>query len=274
MNFEDKRTLVVISDRDESFKEILALRLEQDKAMRCMSVGIRPEEILHAVREYRPKVLILPFYLENETATLTIQSIMSSDNSTTPYAAIAVTDSCYNEYTNEEVTKAGAAGYIIKTYSLQTLAERIKQIAICQEDILVIQTHMLKTLSDMFIRLGIPENIKGCKYLKQAIVMSARDSTLTRKMTSKLYPAIARINKTTPQNAERAMRHAISTAWDRGELEALEELFGYTVHCERGKPTNSEFIAMMAKTLCEEYARVQGIRAENTVWRRRYFQAW
>ena len=62
MNFEDKRTLVVISDRDESFKEILALRLEQDKAMRCMSVGIRPEEILHAVREYRPKVLILPFY--------------------------------------------------------------------------------------------------------------------------------------------------------------------------------------------------------------------
>ena len=60
----------------------------------------------------------------------------------------------------------------------------------------------------------------------------------------------------------------------RDRLEALEELFGYTIHCERGKPTNSEFIAMMAKTLCEEYARVQGIRAENTVWRRRYFQAW
>ena len=109
MNFEDKRTLVVISDRDESFKEILALRLEQDKAMRCMSVGIRPEEILHAVREYRPKVFILPFYLENETATLTIQSIMTSDNSTKPYAAIAVTDSCYKEYRKEEVTKAGAA---------------------------------------------------------------------------------------------------------------------------------------------------------------------
>jgi two-component system response regulator (stage 0 sporulation protein A) len=97
--------------------------------------------------------------------------------------------------------------------------------------------------------VGIPANILGYDYLKQAIGLVLSDKTYLRAVTKRLYPTIAEKNGTTSPRAERAMRHAIETGWSRGDVNTLNSYFGYTIHSVRGKPTNSEFIAMMAEAI-------------------------
>ena len=98
----------------------------------------------------------------------------------------------------------------------------------------------------MLHEIGIPAHIKGYQYLRDAIIMSVRDTEMLSSVTKILYPTIAKTHKTTPSRVERAIRHAIEVAWGRGELDTLNSLFGYTVNGGKGKPTNSEFIALIA----------------------------
>ena len=98
----------------------------------------------------------------------------------------------------------------------------------------------------MLHEIGIPAHIKGYQYLRDAIVISVQDQEMLTSVTKILYPSIAKKHQTTPSRVERAIRHAIEVAWDRGDLETLQKFFGYTVSNTKGKPTNSEFIAMIA----------------------------
>ena len=101
----------------------------------------------------------------------------------------------------------------------------------------------------MLHEIGIPAHIKGYQYLRDAIIMSVRDTEMLSSVTKILYPTIAKTHKTTPSRVERAIRHAIEVAWDRGDVDVLSSYFGYTIQSQRGKPTNSEFIAMIADKL-------------------------
>ena len=101
-------------------------------------------------------------------------------------------------------------------------------------------------ISDIMRQIGVPAHIKGYQYLRDAIMMSVDDSEMLNSITKILYPSIAKQHKTTASRVERAIRHAIEVAWDRGDLETLQKFFGYTVSNIKGKPTNSEFIAMIA----------------------------
>ncbi len=105
--------------------------------------------------------------------------------------------------------------------------------------------HLEKDVTNMILEVGVPANIRGYQYLREAILMAAGDSELLHSVTKSLYPAIARKYDTTPSRVERAIRHAIEVAWSRGRVDTIEEMFGYTVNNGKGRPTNAEFIAMI-----------------------------
>lgn len=123
------------------------------------------------------------------------------------------------------------------------------------EDVTVISTKaeektvkrdLEKDVTDMIHELGVPAHIKGYQYLREAIMMSVEDMDMLNSITKILYPTIAKKFQTTPSRVERAIRHAIEVAWSRGRMETLDALFGYTINTGKGKPTNSEFIALIA----------------------------
>ena len=110
-----------------------------------------------------------------------------------------------------------------------------------------------KDVTDMIHEIGVPAHIKGYQYLREAIMMSVEDNTMLSSITKILYPTIAKKFQTTPSRVERAIRHAIEVAWSRGRMETLDSLFGYTVNTGKGKPTNSEFIALIADRIRLQY---------------------
>ena len=110
-----------------------------------------------------------------------------------------------------------------------------------------------KEVTDMIHDIGVPAHIKGYQYLREAIVMAVKDPLMISSITKILYPTIAKNFQTTPSRVERAIRHAIEVAWSRGKMETLDHLFGYTINTGKGKPTNSEFIALIADTIRLEY---------------------
>ncbi len=110
-----------------------------------------------------------------------------------------------------------------------------------------------KDVTDMIHEIGVPAHIKGYQYLREAIMMSVEDNSMLSSITKILYPTIAKRYQTTPSRVERAIRHAIEVAWSRGKMETLDALFGYTVNTGKGKPTNSEFIALIADRIRLKY---------------------
>ena len=104
-------------------------------------------------------------------------------------------------------------------------------------------------VTEIIHRIGVPAHIKGYQYLRTAIMMTIEDNDLINAVTKVLYPAVAKKYQTTSSRVERAIRHAIEVAWDRGDIDTLNAFFGYTIQNERGKPTNSEFIAMIADNM-------------------------
>lgn len=112
-----------------------------------------------------------------------------------------------------------------------------------------------KDVTDMIHEIGVPAHIKGYQYLREAIMMSVEDVEMLGSITKILYPTIAKKYQTTPSRVERAIRHAIEVAWSRGRMETLDALFGYTINTGKGKPTNSEFIALIADKIRLQYRR-------------------
>ncbi|MBQ9931876.1 MAG: sporulation transcription factor Spo0A, partial [Firmicutes bacterium] len=164
----------------------------------------------------------------------------------------------------QKAINLGAEYYIMKPFDLSLLVKRIHQ-AVGTEDAAAGKKKDLRSsvirvedarekdlevdITNMIHEVGVPAHIKGYHYLRNAITMVVQDMDLLSAVTKELYPAIAKMNNTTPSRVERAIRHAIEVAWNRGKLETLNSLFGYTVHNDKGKPTNSEFIAIIADKL-------------------------
>ena len=118
-----------------------------------------------------------------------------------------------------------------------------------------VQHDLEKDVTDMIHEIGVPAHIKGYQYLREAIMMSVEDVEMLGAITKVLYPTIAKKYQTTPSRVERAIRHAIEVAWSRGRMETLDALFGYTINTGKGKPTNSEFIALIADKIRLQYRR-------------------
>ena len=157
---------------------------------------------------------------------------------------------------------AGASYFMLKPFDVKVLGERIK--AMLDIDTDISSEHRILSskqspanleiiVTDIIHQIGVPAHIKGYHYLREAIICSVNDKEMLESVTKLLYPAVAKKFSTTPSRVERAIRHAIEIAWDRGDIDTLNSFFGYTINTGKGKPTNSEFIALITDKICLKF---------------------
>ena len=167
---------------------------------------------------------------------------------------VMVISSYDNSRLEQETIKAGAAYFFIKPFDMGALAERIikfsgwknDKVPVLMNDNVVTDRDLELMITEIIHQIGVPAHIKGYHYLREAIILSIKNEEVINSITKLLYPTVAKKFSTTSSRVERAIRHAIEVAWDRGDIDVLNSYFGYTINNDRGKPTNSEFIAMIA----------------------------
>lgn len=211
-------------------------------------------EILnHLKKGSLPDVLVMDAFMPRLDALGVLKELPRLQLAKKPL--IVLLSSVDNSNFEQEVLGAGADYYLLKPFDTHMLAERIVQLTgmgfAGQENILPRSggNDLEVIVSDIMHQIGVPAHIKGYQYLREAILMSIKDGELMHSVTKVLYPTVAKTYKTTSSRVERAIRHAIEVAWDRGDVDVLSSYFGYTIQNTRGKPTNSEFIAMISDKL-------------------------
>ena len=195
-------------------------------------------------------VVVMDAFMSNLDALGVINQL--NEKETKPL--MMVMSSADNPRFEQELLSAGADYYFLKPFDVQMLAQRINQLtgwSKSQGDVSKLQetTDLQMTVSEIMHQIGVPAHIKGYQYLREAIVLSINDREMMSSVTKVLYPTVAKMYSTTSSRVERAIRHAIEVAWDRGDVDVLSSYFGYTIQNTRGKPTNSEFIAMISDKL-------------------------
>ncbi|MBR7084088.1 MAG: sporulation transcription factor Spo0A [Oscillospiraceae bacterium] len=201
--------------------------------------------LLNTILEEKPDVVIIDSVMAHMDA---IELIKQTKMAAEKFPAFIITSAYDNPFVERQIMELGAAYYMLKPFDVSTLAERIFSLtASCQEE--DIEQNLEIVVTDMIHQLGVPAHIKGYHYLRASIILSIETPELLDSVTKLLYPTVAQKFDTTSSRVERAIRHAIEIAWDRGDLDILNSFFGYTVNTCKGKPTNSEFIALLTDKL-------------------------
>lgn len=238
---------VLIADTSADFGQMCTQELQKRgyKVLNCEKDG---RVVVNSVREHSPDVVVLDMFLPSKDAIGIINDLKSDGKPKLP--AFFVMSGFDNAVMEREVIKAGAAFYILKPFDIGVLADRISMFSFSKNETQHESGHeevdLEVMVTDIIHQIGVPAHIKGYHYLRDAIIMSIEDNEMINAVTKRLYPSIAKRYKTTSSRVERAIRHAIEVAWDRGDVDTLNSYFGYTIHSLRGKPTNSEFVAMIS----------------------------
>ncbi len=195
-------------------------------------------------------VIVMDAFMSNLDALGVINELCKKDEK----PLIMVMSSSDNQRFEQEILSAGADYYFLKPFDINILAQRINQLTGWSKDKGDVtkqqeNVDLQVTVSEIMHQIGVPAHIKGYQYLREAIVLSINDREMMSSVTKVLYPTVAKMYSTTSSRVERAIRHAIEVAWDRGDVDVLSSYFGYTIQSTRGKPTNSEFIAMISDKL-------------------------
>jgi two-component system response regulator (stage 0 sporulation protein A) len=170
------------------------------------------------------------------------------------------------ERITEDAFHLGASYYIMKPFDSDMVLNRMKhigkgksrggenrRIAPYESKEQYIERNLESDVTSLIHEIGVPAHIKGYGYLRDAIILAVSDMEMLNSITKLLYPTIAKMHQTTPSRVERAIRHAIEVAWNRGKMDTIDSLFGYTINTGKGKPTNSEFVALIADKIRLEY---------------------
>lgn len=244
---------VAIADDNREFVSIIQEYLAQQEDIDLVGVAYNGKEILSIIEESNPDVIILDIIMPHLDGIGVLERINTLKGKR---PKIIMLTAFGQENITQRVVELGADYYILKPFNMDVLASRIRQLAstiTIQRPAVVAQA--IKTrpvdveVTNIIREIGIPAHIKGYQYLRDAIMMIISEMELLGAVTKVLYPMIAEKYSTTPSRVERAIRHAIEVAWSRGNMEMINRLFGYTVKLEKGKPTNSEFMAMIADKL-------------------------
>ena len=210
-----------------------------------------------AVKDESPDVAIIDLSMPNLDA---IELMKKINRSGVKKPVFIVTSPCDNAFAQRQVMQAGAAYYLIRPFDPKMLGDRINELLGYDilEDMLPAASPQRElslevVVTEMIHQLGVPAHIKGYHYLRSAILHCTEDAEMLECVTKLLYPTVAEEFQTTPSRVERAIRHAIEIAWDRGDVETLNSYFGFTVNTGKGKPTNSEFIALIADRIKLRY---------------------
>ncbi len=207
-------------------------------------------KVLEEIETFEPDVVLTDVFMSGIDGIGVIKKTKASRKNHSP--VFVIVSHFASPIIEREAIEAGAAYYMIKPFRTDDLLDRISDlIDFCKKQKEYVfsapQENKLEcTVTEMLHQIGVPAHIKGYHYIRDSIIMCVRQPQMINAVTKELYPAVAERFDTTPSRVERAIRHAIEVAWDRGDIDVLNSYFGYTIHNGRGKPTNSEFVAMLS----------------------------
>ena len=256
----EPRIKILIADESEKFRADLKENLVKYGVEFVEETG-DGTDVFTKIKKTTPDVVLIDVWLPKIDAIQIIKKTNQLFNESVLPPEFIVLSCCSNPNLFEEAIEAGAAYCMQKPIDYTVLYERIHRIyknrinnasqnrSDRNSQFLPDRNDLEAQVTGIIHKIGVPAHIKGYQYLRTAIIMTIENSDLINAVTKILYPSIAKIYHTTASRVERAIRHAIEVAWDRGDLDTLNAYFGYTIQNQRGKPTNSEFIAMIADNL-------------------------
>ena len=257
---------VAIADDNTKMADMLGQMIEEDKDLELVGKAHNGEEICNIIKDKEPDVVILDIIMPKMDG-LSVMEKFSHDTSGSKVPVFIVVSAVGQERITEDAFSLGADYYVLKPFDNTMLLNRIKHIRragdrrireisrpnIAEKRERKPERNLETDVTNIIHEIGVPAHIKGYQYLRDSIMMAVCDMDILNSITKQLYPSIAQKFDTTPSRVERAIRHAIEVAWGRGNMDTIDALFGYTIHAGKGKPTNSEFIALIADKIRLEY---------------------
>ena len=239
----ENRSTIVLADANEEFRSSLQQAIEETGEFTVVGSASDGMTALQLVTELRPQLLVADLLLPS----LDGFGLLERMEGAKAQAKTIVVSALYRDQIVAQAVNMGVSFFMPKPCELPSLIERLRQAAAegaagPEDESQALEREVTAVIHEV----GVPAHIKGYQYVREAIVIAVQDMEVINAVTKVLYPEVARRYNTTPSRVERAVRHAIEVAWDRGDLETLQRYFGYTVSNTKGKPTNSEFIAMIA----------------------------
>ena len=246
----DKHTTVIIADNSEEFCSALATAVQRADGFQVLGTANDGEQAIRMVTERKPDILVLDMMLAKKDGISVLKAISALP--TRP--VVLATSGFITEYVASAAANLGVRYLMLKPCDMTALVERMEEIRGGNSQRQPMprngnQPSIETMVTNIIHEIGVPAHIKGYQYLREAIIIAVEDMDVINAITKILYPQVAKTFQTTPSRVERAIRHAIEVAWDRGDLDTLQRFFGYTVSNTKGKPTNSEFIALIADKL-------------------------
>lgn len=257
---------VAIADDNERILQLLDDILSSESDINVVGKAKNGEEAYNIIKNKEPDVVLLDIIMPKYDG-LTVMEKVNKDESIKKHPAFIVMSAIGQEAITDDAFNMGASYYIMKLFDNEMVINRIKHIKgnmgkkvhenrkinAYESKNEYIERNLESDVTNIIHEIGIPAHIKGYQFLRDAIIMSINDMEMLNSITKILYPTIAKKHQTTASRVERAIRHAIEVAWTRGKMDTIDELFGYTVNKGKGKPTNSEFIALIADKIRLEY---------------------
>ena len=262
---------ILIADDNADFANTLATYIGREEEMEIIGMARDGNEAVEMVQSKEPDILLLDVIMPHLDGLGVLEKISESNISKKPLCIML--SAVGQDKITQRAIELGAQYYVVKPFDINLLLKRVKDLrnfkpvhfknvspASASREIkapyIEISPESKKNeenlealVTNVIHEVGVPAHIKGYQYLREAIMMVVNDIDIINQITKQLYPEIALKYMTTPSRVERAIRHAIEVAWGRGQTETVENIFGYTVSAAKGKPTNSEFIAMIADKL-------------------------
>ena len=267
----NEKITILIADDNADFATTLVGHLSKENDMEVVGIARDGKEAYEKILEMKPDVLLLDVIMPYLDGLGVLEKLNAAKIEKRP-TCIMLSAVGQTKITQKAIS-LGAEYYVVKPFDIDVLINRIRDIknykptpTSTSENCYTVretkskyieineidkknQENLEALVTNVIHEIGVPAHIKGYQYLREAIIMVINDIDVINQITKSLYPQIANKFETTPSRVERAIRHAIEVAWGRGQQEAVENIFGYTISAAKGKPTNSEFIAMIADKL-------------------------
>ncbi len=249
---------ILIAEEDTAGRSALAGELKRS-GFETVIEAENGEDALIQIERHRPDVAIIDVWLSKLDGIGVVNHIKNLKLGADKLPAVIIVSATSKQSVFIEASNAGADLCLLKPYNIESLCRHILSLAAARngqaenDSLIEASPDIEAQITKIIHQIGVPAHIKGYQYLRTAILLTVNNGEIINSVTKILYPTVAKQYHTTTSRVERAIRHAIEVAWDRGDIDTLNSYFGYTIQTNRGKPTNSEFIAMIADNLRLKY---------------------
>ena len=261
------KTKVMLVDDNNDYLQLLKNYIQQDEELEVVLTSTEPLKVLDNIEKYEPDILVIDVMMPEKEGIEVLKDLKASNIVKKPN--VIVMSGQGQDVITQKAMAYGAMHYIVKPFELSTLVERIKDFSEIEDTKILNQVEgtsyvisnkklmnenrtLEMKVTELIHEVGVPAHIRGYQFVREAIILAVNSRDYINSITKMLYPTLAKRFDTTASRVERAIRHAIEVAWNRGSIDVHNKVFGYTINSNKGKPTNAEFIAKIADKLLIE----------------------